>query len=132
MSTLHQGTTGNSVIEWQELLIKAGYQLPIYGIDGQFGKETSEATKQFQQDMAITVDGIVGVQTLVAMKVRLGMASPEIIPKTGGQLNLDQLTDGYKEATGSIVAPTQRKFLSIPALGLIAGSLYLAKKKKWF
>jgi peptidoglycan hydrolase-like protein with peptidoglycan-binding domain len=132
MSTLHNGMTGNSVIEWQELLIKAGYQLPKYGVDGQYGQETANATGQFQQDMAITVDGIVGIQTLQAMKVRLGMAEPESIPQSGGQMNLDDLTDVYKQETGSIVAPTQRKFLSIPALATVGLGLWFAKKKKWF
>jgi len=132
MSVLKNGSTGNSVIEWQELLLKAGYQLPRYGVDGQYGQETSTATGQFQQDMSIIVDGVVGLQTLQAMKVRLGMADPESIPSSGGQMNLDDLTNIYKKESGDIIAPTQRKFLSLPVIATIGGLLYIAKKKKWF
>jgi hypothetical protein len=132
MSVLTIGSRGDSVIEWQELLVRAGYQLPKYGVDGSYGQETATATKQFQQDMAITTDGIVGVQTLQAMKVRLGMADPESIPQSGGQMNLDDLTEVFKQETGAIIAPSQSKFLSFPVLigtGLV---LWYGKKKKWF
>ena len=47
----------------QELLIKAGYDLPKYGADGQFGNETLEALKAFQADNGLGVDGICGTKT---------------------------------------------------------------------
>jgi len=131
MSVLTIGSRGDSVIQWQELLIKAGYELPRFGVDGDYGSETAGATKQFQQDMGITVDGIVGIQTLQAMKVRLGMADPNSIPESGGNMSLEELTNVYENETG-IVKPVKRAGSAIiPALG-IAGLLYYGSKKGWF
>ena len=42
------------------------------------------------------------------------------------------LTNIYKKESGDIIAPTQRKFLSLPVIATIGGLLYIAKKKKWF
>ena len=61
--TLRKGSRGVSVVKMQELLIKAGYDLPKYGADGQFGNETLEALKAFQADNGLGVDGICGTKT---------------------------------------------------------------------
>ena len=130
MSVLTIGSTGNSVIEWPELLLKSGYQLPQYGVDGQYGQETANATRQFQSDMGITPDGAVGIQTLQAMKVNLGLAEPESIPQKGGHMNLDDLTSLYKEETGNLIAPSDRPSLVAPIL--IGTSLLVwFNRKKW-
>jgi N-acetylmuramoyl-L-alanine amidase CwlA len=68
---LSSGDKGAQVKEWQNKLIKAGYKLHKYGADGDFGNETLEATKQFQKDAKIAVDGAVGKDTRAAMEKKL-------------------------------------------------------------
>ena len=48
--------------------MKKGYALPKYGADGSFGAETLNAVKNFQKDHGLTVDGIVGKNTWVALE----------------------------------------------------------------
>lgn len=62
-STIKKGSKGNLVKIAQEKLIEKGYELPIYGADGDFGTETETAVKKLQQDAMITVDGIIGPDT---------------------------------------------------------------------
>ena len=64
MANLKIGSTGNSVKEWQKYLNSQGYNLTV---DGDFGSNTEAATKSFQKANGLTVDGIVGSQTLGAM-----------------------------------------------------------------
>lgn len=61
---LKRGSKGTYVRQLQQLLLDRGYKLPKYGADGDFGSETEAAVKQFQRDWGLTVDGIVGPQTL--------------------------------------------------------------------
>ena len=65
--TLRRGDKGDAVILLQSELIRLGYSLPKYGIDGNFGKETEMAVKQFQQDNRLTADGVVGPKTWKAL-----------------------------------------------------------------
>ena len=51
----------------QKLLLQAGYTLPKYGADGDFGDECLNAVKAFQKDNKLTVDGIVGAKTWAAL-----------------------------------------------------------------
>ncbi|SKA89776.1 Putative peptidoglycan binding domain-containing protein [Clostridium sp. USBA 49] len=51
----------------QKRLLQLGYKLPKYGADGSFGAETLNAIKEFQKVNALTVDGIVGKNTLNAL-----------------------------------------------------------------
>ena len=51
----------------QKLLLQAGYTLPKYGADGDFGDECLNAVKAFQRDNKLTVDGIVGAKTWEAL-----------------------------------------------------------------
>lgn len=63
LPTLKRGSKGEKVKELQELLLKLGYKLPKYGADGDFGKETEAAVKQFQKDWGLKEDGVVGPAT---------------------------------------------------------------------
>ena len=63
------GSTGEEVKEIQTKLKNWGYYLGE--IDGIFGSKTLQAVKDFQANNGLTVDGIVGEQTLAA----LGMSS---------------------------------------------------------
>lgn len=70
---IEKGDSGESVMELQSLLIKAGYALPKYGADGDFGNETLEAVKAFQKAHGLTVDGVVNDKTLAALKGAQGL-----------------------------------------------------------
>lgn len=41
----------------QSALVSLGYELPKFGIDGKFGRETQEAVEMFQSENGLTVDG---------------------------------------------------------------------------
>ena len=51
---------GDDVRTWQERLRELGYELEV---DGAYGPQTAEATRAFQRDRGLTVDGIVGPET---------------------------------------------------------------------
>lgn len=61
MRTLRQGSVGSDVMEIQSLLHKMGYDPGP--IDGVFGLKTKEAVKQFQRNLGLTADGIIGPNT---------------------------------------------------------------------
>ena len=95
--TLRKGDEGEDVKELQKLLMKAGYKLPKYGADGDFGAETKEAVEAFQKDNGLTVDGIVGKQTFAALekyeekKENVEASAPAKTSKvvvTGGTVNV--------------------------------------------
>ena len=65
--TLRKGDKGADVANLQKLLMQAGYALPKYGADGDFGDECLSAVKAFQKDNKLTVDGIVGAKTWAAL-----------------------------------------------------------------
>ena len=52
----------------QQLLMDAGEKLPLYGADGDFGDETENAVRSFQESQNLTVDGIVGPNTWEALE----------------------------------------------------------------
>lgn len=59
---IKKGSKGNRVKEWQKFL--KGNISPNLVIDGYFGSETDEATRNFQKKTGLIVDGIVGHVTL--------------------------------------------------------------------
>lgn len=65
--TLCKGDKGADVANVQRLLMQAGYALPKYGADGDFGDECLSAVKAFQREKKLTVDGIVGAKTWAAL-----------------------------------------------------------------
>lgn len=62
-STLQKGSQGNLVKIAQAKLIAKEYNLPKYGVDGDFGAETELVVKALQKDAGLVVDGIIGVKT---------------------------------------------------------------------
>lgn len=60
---LSLGDNGKEVKEMQKMLIALGYDLGSYGADGDFGKATDVALRQFQSDCKLTVDGQYGAKT---------------------------------------------------------------------
>lgn len=66
-AVLKRGMTGEDVRRLQQRLMELGYELPRYGADGEFGRETEAAVKAYQADMGLTADGIAGERTLAAL-----------------------------------------------------------------
>ena len=65
--TIKRGDKGAYVTLAQTELINRGYDLGSWGADGNFGKQTEKAVKQFQQDHGLKVDGIIGPNTWEAL-----------------------------------------------------------------
>lgn len=61
MTDLSYGSRGDNVIALQKQLNAAGYNLAV---DGIFGAATAAAVRDYQSRNALTVDGIVGPQTM--------------------------------------------------------------------
>lgn len=71
-TVVRKGDRGPVVEFLQTQLDKDGHRLtrkgkPGAGIDGQFGKMTDKAVRQFQRDEGLTVDGVVGPNTWNAL-----------------------------------------------------------------
>jgi spore germination protein YaaH len=78
--TLRQGNDGYPVVLLQQKLNAAGFN--VGPIDGQFGTKTLAAVKKFQASAKLSVDGIVGPRTWMALNQRL--ASKFSIPIDSG------------------------------------------------
>lgn len=79
---LKLGSRGAAVREMQLLLIKAGFPLPRWGADSDFGNETDAALRAFQARYDLVVDGKYGSQSRTALKqattpVKPGRAEPD-------------------------------------------------------
>ena len=66
--TIYQGKKGEAVKVLQRKLIKLGYNLGKWGVDGSFGQATYLAVRQFQKDHNLIVDGICGKNTWAKLK----------------------------------------------------------------
>ena len=60
---LSKGTEGAAVKAMQILLISYGYSCGKAGADGDFGRSTLQALKDFQKDRGLTADGCCGYKT---------------------------------------------------------------------
>ena len=58
--TIRRGSKGEAVRKMQTILTNLGYDIGSYGIDGDFGRATETALKEFQRDHKLTQDGICG------------------------------------------------------------------------
>ena len=65
--TLKKGMSGSDVQALQMALMSEGFALPKYGADGEYGSETMDAVKAFQQANKLTADGIYGPNTHAAL-----------------------------------------------------------------
>lgn len=77
---LRMGMSGGIVKFLQELLIGLQYDLSPYGADSQFGPVTDRATRQFQGDRHLAVDGIWGPATMQAMSAAYAGLNPRPTP----------------------------------------------------
>lgn len=60
---LKKGSIGDDVALWQTFLL--GQQSSDLIVDGSFGDDTEAATREFQRQSNLTVDGIVGRETII-------------------------------------------------------------------
>ena len=68
IKVLQIGSKGDDVKWLQQKLIDLGYDLGKWGADGDYGKQTAKAVKQFQMDNHLQVDGKVGPKTFKALE----------------------------------------------------------------
>lgn len=97
--TLRRGDKGDAVILLQSELIRLGYPLPKYGIDGDFGKETEMAVKQFQQDNRLTADGVVGSKTWKALDGSEAMKMYTVTIQHLARHEAEAMVKSYKNAS---------------------------------
>lgn len=71
METLFLGSTGPNIKLIQSLLNRMGYN--VGSVDGSFGQQTQRAVMNFQRNSGLYPDGVVGVQTWIALEVPYGM-----------------------------------------------------------
>lgn len=60
---LSVGSTGDVVLEWEKILVAAGYKIKA---DGVFDEETDKATRSYQGKLGVKKDGVVGPVTRAA------------------------------------------------------------------
>jgi N-acetylmuramoyl-L-alanine amidase len=59
--TLKYGSVGTEVKELQTMLVALGFD--VGGIDGDFGKKTYYALREYQRSKNLVIDGIYGTKT---------------------------------------------------------------------
>ena len=80
--TLRVGSRGTDVQELQDIANKLGGQLAV---DGHFGPRTEAWVTSFQRSKKLTVDGIVGPATLVALRSATGTTPPQPAHRPGSR-----------------------------------------------
>lgn len=73
---LQKGDKGTAVKNMQDKLIKAGYRLPKYGADSDYGNETEQAVRQLQIKHSLVVDGLFGKATSTVLDNELKNRTP--------------------------------------------------------
>ena len=63
----------------QMQLLEGGYELPRFGIDGLFGKETDAAVRQLQREAGLKVDGEFGVEEQIALDNKIQLMNNPVI-----------------------------------------------------
>lgn len=87
---------GNDVKELQRLLAGLGFR--VGPLDGIYGIATEKAVREFQRNMSLTVDGLVGDATILTLKNLNGILN--INPKTVFPWNLVAPQPGYSHLAG--------------------------------
>lgn len=80
--TIRRGDKGEEVTLLQTYLYRLGYDIGSWGIDGDFGKDTEKAVKEFQSDHRLTVDGVCGPMTWDALQKAIGQLNTKPVEKT--------------------------------------------------
>lgn len=74
---LQRGDSGSAVTKIQEALIVLGFPVPQVGANGIFGNETELAVKSYQEARGLSVDGIVGSETIGSLDEEFLTGAPE-------------------------------------------------------
>ena len=74
--TIRRGSKGQDVKDMQTMLYNLGYSLGPCGIDGDYGRATEAAVKEFQRDHGLTVDGVCGPMTWDALQKATDALNP--------------------------------------------------------
>ena len=72
MGLMQIGDSGDAVKGLQSALMAAGFPLPLHGADGDFGAETEQALRQFQQKSGLDASGAADAETLAALRLLNG------------------------------------------------------------
>ena len=112
---LRFGTVSDDVKKVQQALSDLGYDLGEFGVDGNIGSKTLAAIKAFQEANKLTVDGIVGPETLGALEKAAGTNEKlagsyddlvdSITKLSGRELLIDSLRnvlDGFIKVAGNV------------------------------
>lgn len=100
----------DDVKKLQTALEKAGFTLEQFGVDGKFGKETEDAVRAFQEAKGLAADGIVGPETLAALKEASGVTGKLAADVLELAKNVDQIggrqhiIDGFKNAFSALTS----------------------------
>jgi hypothetical protein len=73
---LRVGDSGPAVVKIQQALIDAGFPLPRFGADGDFGAETKAAVQNYQRAHGLAVDGIIGPTTMGSLDAQFASTPP--------------------------------------------------------
>lgn len=76
-----KGMSKEEIKSIQTKLVKAGYSVGSYGVDGSYKNDTVKAVKEFQKKSGLTVDGVAGPNTLKKLDAVI-KASSASKPKT--------------------------------------------------
>ena len=80
--TLRRGDKGEEVTLLQTYLYRLGYDIGSWGIDGDFGRDTEKAVKEFQSDHQLVVDGVAGVMTWNALQKAIAQIDTKPVERT--------------------------------------------------
>ena len=76
-TTVRRGSKGTEVAWVQSVLAELGYDLGPAGIDGDFGRKTEEAVRDFQKKHGLNPDGVVGPLTYEALEKETPLVKDE-------------------------------------------------------
>ncbi|HET8685932.1 MAG TPA: peptidoglycan-binding domain-containing protein, partial [Methanosarcina sp.] len=79
---LQRGDSGSAVRKIQQALISLGFPVPEVGANGIFGNETVLAVRSYQEARGLSVDGIVGPETIGSLDEEFitGISEPSVLP----------------------------------------------------
>lgn len=112
---LRKGSKGIEVRKMQEFLQQLGYDLGRYGADGDFGRDTRNAVKKFQQDYNVQpVDGEVGPITWAAIMAAIAPTTKEEGTMTDiDAINASGVSIGYGENVPVTVSKPKMNYPTI-------------------
>lgn len=106
---LRDGDSGTDVKTLQNQLIKAGYSLPKFGADGDYGDETIQAVKAFQKAQGLSVDGIVGPATQKKLDAVIAAKSSTSVHTVVSGDTVSEIAERYHTTVSKIVSLNKLK-----------------------